>query len=84
MPRIDIDWFPTSSKEAKRRKSGGREDGFTLLLINMQRLKHVPGRKTDVQDSAWLAQLLECGLLAASFVLYAAVLLELSGRAPGA
>ena len=44
------------------------EDGFTLLLINMQRLKHVPGRKTDVQDSAWLAQLLECGLLAASFV----------------
>ena len=44
------------------------EDGFTLLLINMQRLKHVPGRKTDVQDSAWLAQLLECGLLPASFV----------------
>jgi general secretion pathway protein G len=33
MPRIDIDWFPTSSKEAKRRKSGGREDGFTLLEL---------------------------------------------------
>ena len=44
------------------------EDGFTLLLINMQMLKHVPGRKTDVQDSEWLAQLLECGLLKASFV----------------
>ena len=44
------------------------EDAFTLLLINMQTLKHVPGRKTDVQDSAWLAQLLECGLLKASFV----------------
>ena len=44
------------------------EDGFTLLLINMQELKHVPGRKTDVHDSAWLAQLLECGLLRASFV----------------
>ena len=44
------------------------EDAFTLLLINMQRLKHVPGRKTDVRDSEWLAQLLECGLLRASFV----------------
>lgn len=44
------------------------EDGFTLLLINMQTLKHVPGRKTDVKDSEWLAQLLECGLLKASFV----------------
>lgn len=44
------------------------EDAFTLLLINMQTLKHVPGRKTDVKDSAWLAQLLECGLLTASFV----------------
>jgi transposase len=44
------------------------EDAFTLLLINMQALKRVPGRKTDVQDSEWLAQLLECGLLTASFV----------------
>jgi len=44
------------------------EDGFTLLLINMQELKHVPGRKTDVKDSEWLAHLLECGLLRASFV----------------
>lgn len=44
------------------------EDEFQLLLINMHELKRVPGRKTDVQDSAWLAQLLECGLLRASFV----------------
>lgn len=44
------------------------EDGFTLLLINMHELKRVPGRKTDVQDSEWLAHLLECGLLKASFV----------------
>jgi transposase len=44
------------------------EDAFTLLLINMVALKHVPGRKTDVKDSEWLAQLLECGLLRASFV----------------
>jgi transposase len=44
------------------------EDAFTLLLIHMQTLKHVPGRKTDVKDSEWLAQLLECGLLKPSFV----------------
>jgi transposase len=44
------------------------EDAVHLLLINMQLLKHVPGRKTDVQDSEWLAQLLECGLLKGSFV----------------
>ena len=31
-------------------------------------LKQVPGRKTDVKDSAWLAQLLECGLLRGSLV----------------
>jgi transposase len=44
------------------------EDAFQLLLINMRDLKYVPGRKTDVKDSAWLAQLLECGLLRSSFV----------------
>jgi transposase len=44
------------------------EGAFTLLLINMRDLSHVPGRKSDVQDSDWLAQLLECGLLKASFV----------------
>jgi transposase len=44
------------------------EDAFTLLLINMRHLSHVPGRKTDVQDSEWLAQLLEYGLLRSSFV----------------
>lgn len=44
------------------------EDGFSLLLVNAQHKKHVPGRKTDVKDSEWLAQLLECGLLQGSFV----------------
>lgn len=44
------------------------EDGFTTLLINMQHLTHVPGRKSDVRDSEWLAQLLECGLLRGSLV----------------
>jgi transposase len=44
------------------------EDGFTVLLINMQHLSHVPGRKSDVRDSEWLAQLLECGLLRGSLI----------------
>lgn len=44
------------------------EEAFVLLLINMQAVRHVPGRKTDVKDSEWLAQLLECGLLRPSFV----------------
>jgi transposase len=44
------------------------EEDFTLLLINMQHLTHVPGRKSDVRDSEWLAQLLECGLLRGSLV----------------
>lgn len=42
--------------------------GFELLLVNAQHVKAVPGRKTDVADAAWLAQLLECGLLRGSFV----------------
>ena len=44
------------------------EDAFEILLINAQHIKHVPGRKTDVKDSEWIAQLLQCGLLRGSFV----------------
>ena len=44
------------------------EGDCTLLLVNMQHLKQVPGRKTDVRDSEWLAQLLEWGLLSSSLV----------------
>lgn len=49
------------------------EDAFTVLLVNMQHLKQVPGRKTDVRDSEWLAQLLACGLLRSSLVPPAAI-----------
>lgn len=41
---------------------------FELLLVNAQHVKQVPGRKTDVTDSQWLAQLLQHGLLRSSFV----------------
>jgi transposase len=44
------------------------EGRFTLLLANAQQLKRVPGRKTDVQDCAWIAKLLQHGLIAPSFV----------------
>jgi transposase len=43
-------------------------DGHQVLLVNPQHVKAVPGRKTDVADSKWLADLLRHGLLKASFV----------------
>src|SRR3954470_16648604 len=41
---------------------------FTLLLVNPRHVKQVPGRKSDVSDAEWIAQLLQCGLLRGSFV----------------
>jgi transposase len=42
--------------------------GLDQVLVNARHVKHVPGRKTDVKDAVWLAELLEAGLLARSFV----------------
>jgi transposase len=44
------------------------EGNFEVILVNARHYKAVPGRKTDVRDCAWLAQLLEHGLLRASFI----------------
>jgi transposase len=44
------------------------EEQFALLLVNAQHIKAVPGRKTDVKDCEWIADLLRHGLLKASFV----------------
>lgn len=44
------------------------EDSFTVLLVNAHHVKIVPGRKTDVKDAQWIADLLGHGLLRASFV----------------
>jgi len=44
------------------------EDRFELMLVNARAVKQVPGRKTDIKDAQWLCQLLEAGLLRASFV----------------
>ena len=39
-----------------------------VLVCNAGHVKNVPGRKTDLADAEWLAHLLECGLLAGSFI----------------
>jgi transposase len=44
------------------------EGRFTLILVNARHIKQVPGRKTDVKDAEWIAQLLQHGLLSPSFV----------------
>jgi transposase len=44
------------------------EEGRTIVLVNAQHMKAVPGRKTDVKDSEWIAELLRHGLLTASFI----------------
>ena len=44
------------------------EDSFKVTLVNAAHMKNVPGRKTDMADAAWIAQLLEHGLLRPSFV----------------
>jgi len=44
------------------------EERFTCVVVNAAHVKQVPGRKTDVADCAWIAQLVEHGLVRGSFV----------------
>jgi transposase len=44
------------------------EGSFTILVVNAAHIKYVPGRKTDVKDAEWIAELLAHGLLRPSFV----------------
>jgi len=44
------------------------EGAFEVLLVNAKHIKFVPGRKTDVKDAQWIAELLQHGLLKASFI----------------
>ena len=44
------------------------EEQFEVLLVNAQHIKAVPGRKTDVKDAEWIADLVQHGLLRPSFV----------------
>jgi len=42
--------------------------GLKAYVVNARHIKNVPGRKTDVMDSEWLAELARCGLLRPSFI----------------
>ena len=44
------------------------EGRFALLVVNAQHIKAIPGRKTDVKDAAWIADLLRHGLLRGSHI----------------
>jgi transposase len=44
------------------------ENEFVVIVVNAQHIKQVPGRKTDVRDAQWIAELLQHGLLKASFI----------------
>jgi len=44
------------------------EDSFEIVLVNAQHMKAVPGRKTDIKDAEWITDLLQHGLLKASFI----------------
>jgi transposase len=46
-----------------------RRAGMTTLVVNARHVKQVPGRKTDIADSLWLAMLARAGLLRGSFVI---------------
>lgn len=41
---------------------------LTAMVVNARHMKAVPGRKTDVKDSVWIAELLQYGLLQASYI----------------
>ena len=44
------------------------EEEFTVMVVNARHMRAVPGRKTDVKDAEWIADLLQHGLLQASFI----------------
>jgi transposase len=44
------------------------DGAFALTVANAAHIKNVPGRKTDVNDATWIADLVACGLIRASFV----------------
>lgn len=73
-----VDWIRESECEAVAMESTGvywkpiynllELESINTLVVNAKHMKAVPGRKTDVKDSEWIAQLLKHGLLRASFI----------------
>jgi len=71
------DWLRQNKVESVAMESTGiywkpifniLEDEFPIVLSNPQHLKKIPGKKSDVSDSQWIATLLRCGLIPASFI----------------
>jgi len=71
------DWLRDNEVESVAMESTGvywkpifniLEDEFPVILANPQYLKKVPGKKSDVKDCEWIASLLRCGLIPASFI----------------
>ena len=77
-PLLELaDWLQTEAVTQVAMESTGvcwkpvynlLEDEFTVMVVNAAHIKTVPGRKTDVKDAEWIAQLLQHGLLRASFI----------------
>jgi transposase len=72
-----LDWMLAEGVQAAAMESTGvfwkpiwniLEGSLPLVLTNARHMRNVPGRKTDVKDCEWIAQLLQYGLLTASFV----------------
>jgi transposase len=72
-----VDWLESLQVEMVAMESTGvywrpifnlLEAHLQVMLVNAQHMKAVPGRKTDVKDSEWIADLLRHGLLKASFI----------------
>jgi transposase len=72
-----LDWLTAERVEAAAMESTGvlwkpiwniMSESLKLILVNARHIKNVPGRKTDIKDSEWIAQLLQHGLLQASYV----------------
>jgi transposase len=72
-----VDWLESKKIEMVAMESTGvfwrpifnlLEAHLKVMLVNAQHMKAVPGRKTDVKDSEWIADLLRHGLLKASFI----------------
>jgi transposase len=76
--RALVDWLVGAGCEAVAMESTGSFwkplynllEGVlpTVMVVNAAHIKQVPGRKTDVKDAAWIADLLRHGLLRASFI----------------
>jgi transposase len=73
-----IDWIKSQNCECVAMESTGvywkpiynllELEGIKTLVVNVQHIKNVPGRKTDVKDAEWIAKLLKHGLLKGSFI----------------